>query len=65
MKTIHRHFMDFAYQQGTVSDLINAPLQNNYRSWVAHNENPEINVLIQVAYLLERHVVIRAKVWRT
>ena len=21
----------------TVSDLINAPLKNNYRSWVAHN----------------------------
>ena len=25
------------FQLYTVSDLINAPLKNNYRSWVAHN----------------------------
>ena len=47
----------------TVSDLINAPLKNNYRSWVAHNQSPEINILIQVTHQLERCVVIRARTY--
>ena len=38
----------------TVSYLINTPLKNNYRSWVVHNYSMEINVLVQVAHLLER-----------